>query len=197
MKAVAGLKCRGLIFPLVIMVIALAGGKELGHGIYIKGKAMLAQGMLQSAWEKTLATGQIHKAWPWADSWPVARLQVKRLHIDLLILKGVSGEALAFGPGQMDGLARPGDRGVALLAGHRDTHFAFLKNLLPGDKIQIETEDGNSSTFVVFNHQIVDARRTFIRNDRTAASLILSTCYPFDSLLPGGPLRYLVYAEKI
>ncbi len=26
--------------------------------------------------------------------------------------------------------------------------------------------------------------------------LILVTCYPFDALVPGGPLRYLVFAEE-
>ena len=27
--------------------------------------------------------------------------------------------------------------------------------------------------------------------------LALSTCYPFDALVPGGPLRYLVFADVI
>jgi sortase A len=27
--------------------------------------------------------------------------------------------------------------------------------------------------------------------------LILVTCYPFDAIVPGGPLRYVVYARKV
>jgi sortase A len=42
---------------------------------------------------------------------------------------------------------------------------------------------------------VVDSRTAVIRNDDRGAGLILITCYPFDALVPGGPLRYVVTAS--
>ena len=41
---------------LTALLIAL-GGWQLGHGLYIKAKAQLAQMLLDSAWEDSLRTG--------------------------------------------------------------------------------------------------------------------------------------------
>lgn len=46
---------------------------------------------------------------------------------------------------------------------------------------------------------IVQAAETEMNPDirpRDATSSALVTCYPFDSIIPGGPLRYIVTAEK-
>jgi len=42
------------------------------------------------------------KPWSWADTWPVARIEVKRLHASAIVLAGSSGQALAFGPGHVE-----------------------------------------------------------------------------------------------
>jgi sortase A len=44
--------------------------------------------------------------------------------------------------------------------------------------------------------QIIDSRTTGIINDPERDQLVLVTCYPFDAMVPGGPLRYVVIAEK-
>jgi sortase A len=51
--------------------------------------------------------------------------------------------------------------------------------------------------FVVTDVRIVDSRRTRIALDANAALLTLVTCYPFDAINPGGPLRWLVTAERL
>jgi sortase A len=43
----------------------------------------------------------------------------------------------------------------------------------------------------------VDSRRTRIVLDTDVALLTLVTCYPFDAINPGGPLRWLVTAERL
>jgi sortase A len=50
--------------------------------------------------------------------------------------------------------------------------------------------------FHVREATVVDARTAVIGSagDGTAA-LVLVTCYPFDAVNPGGPLRYVVAAE--
>ncbi len=42
---------------------------------------------------------------------------------------------------------------------------------------------------------VVDSRSAVIRSEPRAAALVLMTCYPFDALVPGGPLRYVVTAH--
>ena len=54
-------------------------------------------------------------------------------------LAGVSGRTLAFGPGHVDGTPLPGDPGNSVLSGHRDTHFAFLRELRSGDILLVST----------------------------------------------------------
>ena len=44
---------------------------------------------------------------------------------------------------------------------------------------------------------MVDSRQTRLAHHDDVEALILTTCFPFDAILPGGPLRYLVKAEKI
>jgi sortase A len=51
---------------------------------------------------------------------------VPRLGVDEIVLSGGSGEAMAFGPSLIPGSGRLGERGTAVFAAHRDTHFAFL-----------------------------------------------------------------------
>jgi sortase A len=92
------------ILPLLLAVIGLI---LFGQGAYIHAKALLAQVLLERAFEKTIATGRETKPWSWADTWPVARIEVKRLHASTIVLAGSSGQALAFGPGHIERTATP------------------------------------------------------------------------------------------
>ena len=83
----------------MLIALPLCGVWQLGLGAWIHAKAMLAQSLLETAWSETLRTGKEVKPWPWADTWPVARLTVPRLGIRRIVLAGASGSSLAFGPG--------------------------------------------------------------------------------------------------
>ena len=117
--------------------LVLAGVWWLGQGAYIQVKAWLAQYLLQRAWEETLDGGGGISPWPWADTWPIARIQVDRLGVDQIVLEGASGRSLAFGPGHISGTAKPGAGGNSAISGHRDTHFRFLRELQDGDEIRL------------------------------------------------------------
>ena len=39
------------------------------------------------------------------------------------------------------------------------------------------------------------SRTAVIRSEDQTAGVILMTCYPFDAVVPGGPLRYVVTAR--
>src|SRR4051795_3075603 len=126
------------------LLLALLGLILFGQGAYIHAKALLAQVLLERAFEKTIATGRETKPWSWADTWPVARIEVKRLHASTIVLAGSSGQALAFGPGHVELTPDAGERGVAVYSAHRDTHFRFLKDVKIGDEIDVTRRDGKT-----------------------------------------------------
>ena len=183
-------------WTLALALLAIAGALSFGQGAYIYAKAGVAQVLLQSAWERERATGVATKPWPWADTHPVARLSAPAQHAAVLVLAGASGRTLAFGPGHLDGSAQPGDVGNAVITAHRDTHFRFLRDVAPGDAIDVERTDGDVRRFRVRRAYVADHRSLALPRDADVPTLTLVTCYPFDALVPGGPLRYVVVAER-
>ena len=167
---------------------------QIGEGSWIYAKARLAQFLLQRAWSRTLAGESTVKPWPWSDTWPVARLRVPSQGIDVIVLNGAYGRTLAFGPGYAESSSFPGSPGTTILTGHRDTHFEFLKRLKQDDEIVVETAAGSTQRYLVLDSQIVDARTASIALADGEDQLVLVTCYPFDTIVPGGPLRYVVSA---
>jgi sortase A len=166
----------------------------LGGAAYIQAKAALSQVLLRQAWTRTLESGVAQRPWPWADTWPVARLTVPRLGVDQIVLAGASGRTMAFGPGLSTAAARPGEDGATVISAHRDTHFRFLRELAPGDHVWIETARGRHG-YVVERADVADARVAWIDIGGRGSRLTLVTCYPFDALSAGGPLRYVVSAR--
>lgn len=161
---------------------------------WIAGKAVAAQWLLERAWAESSEGQAGQRPWPWADFAPVARLSVPALDVDRIVLGDASGRTLAFGPGHLPASARPGDSGTVVLAGHRDTHFAFVRRLKPGMVIDLTGPDGRSRRYSVSTTEIMDTRTQQVALEHTNR-LILSTCWPFDAIDAGGPLRYLVIAE--
>jgi sortase A len=180
----------------LLVLLALAGLTLFGQGAYIHAKALLAQVLLERAFEKTIATGRETKPWSWADTWPVARIEVKRLHARAIVLSGSSGQALAFGPGHVERTANAGERGVAVYSAHRDTHFAFLKNVVVGDEINVMRSDGKQFHYRVDATSVVRFDASGIDPIAGGHKLVLSTCWPFDAVTQG-PERYLVHATMI
>jgi sortase A len=167
-----------------------------GQGLWIPAKAVLAQVLLERAFARSVATGQPVKPWPWADTWPVARITFPRLHRSVIVLDGASGQALAFGPGHVAGTPDAGDRGVAVYAAHRDTHFALLGQLGPGDEIAVQRIDGRQARFSVAGAQVVRWDASGLDPHAPGRALALATCWPLDAKVHG-PLRYLVWARPM
>ena len=184
--------------PAMLLAGLLAiGCWQIGEGSWIYAKAGLAQLLLQRAWTRALAGAPMPKPWPWADTWPVARLQMQRPAVDVIVLAGAYGRTLAFGPGHVTSTALPGQDGTMLLTGHRDTHFRFLKDVRTNDELDLTGTDGATRRYRVTERLSMDSRRDAIRTGRDREELILVTCFPFDAIKAGGPMRYVVRAERI
>ncbi|MDN5003037.1 class GN sortase [Bradyrhizobium sp. GCM10027634] len=176
--------------------LALIGAILFGDGAYVHAKAWLAQVLLQRAFEQSVATGQIVKPWSWADTWPVARIEVKRIGASAIVLEGTSGQALAFGPGHLDQSVEAGERGVVVYAAHRDTHFRFLRNVSVGDAIEITRRDGKHFRYRVDSSAVVRFDESGIDPATRDYELVLSTCWPFDAVT-SGPERYILHGVLV
>lgn len=184
--------------PLVLLSVAvMACGLVLfGQGLWIHAKAYAAQILLERAFTQSIATGEKVKPWAWADIWPVARIEAPLLAASAIALNGTSGQALAFGPGHLQNTPKAGEAGTAVYAAHRDTHFAFLKDMEKGDLIRITRDDGKTYTYRATQMAIARWDEAQIDVHAAGSHLVLATCYPFDAVMQG-PLRYLVYANLV
>ena len=206
MKRILALRCdnldkkldnkesRALLVNLSIIALLLIGFWNFGQGAYIYAKAYLAQGLLERAWQQTLSGETEVRPWPWADTYPVARLRVPSRNIDQVVLSGATGRTLAFGPGHMLASTLPGQGGVTVLSAHRDTHFGFLQNVRKGEEIVVQLANGQEHMFTVSDMRVTDVREAGLTLPPQIEGLVLITCYPFNVIAPTGPLRYVVSA---
>ena len=186
---------RHLRVVLACMAMTVASGLAV-HAGWIHAKAGVAQVLLQRAFATGLQGDHTPPPWPWADTAPVARLRVDALGVDQIVLSGDDGRTLAFGPGWAPASALPGSGGTSVLSGHRDTHFAFLRELAAGSELAVQTRTGNAR-YRVAETRIADARHERLAMQPDHDELWLVTCWPFDAVVAGGPLRYLVRAERV
>ena len=185
------MRARRVLLSGAILLLG-AGGALLGRRGYLEAKAVLAGHLIERAFAAHLRDGQPHRPWTWADTYPIAALELDRLGVRRTVLTGASGTSLAFGAGHIDGTARPNRRGNCVLAGHRDGAFAFLEEVRPGDVLRLRVADS-------VREYVVDGAGVVARTDIAALGptidrrLTLVTCYPFAGLLKS-PWRYVVTA---
>jgi sortase A len=174
------------------------GAWQVAEAGWIHVKAALAQALMGRAWARAQSGASEPRSWPWADTWPIARLSVPALGASVYVLADASGRSLAFAPGHVAGTAAPGESGVSVISAHRDTHFAFLRRLSSEHAIEVERRDGRRSWFRMIDARIVDARNIRLRDAIEASPvLVLVTCYPFDGVAWRTPLRYVVTAQAV
>lgn len=178
----------------VLSVVFITAVSFLSQGLWIHAKAVLAQWLIQGAWSES----QEHpaKPWPWADTWPEARLSVERLGVDLIALRGIEGNSLAFGPGIIPIEREYGETGAKIIAGHNDTHFRFLQNLASNDRVILQNRGEVPTEYQVTSTRIVDSTKENVSLS-AGEDLLLITCYPFNSATLRGPMRYVVSARRM
>jgi len=175
-------RCATLLLGLGVMV--------LGQQAWLSAKALLAARLIDRAFEAHLSDGARHVPWRWADTHPIARLEVPHLGLRRTVLAGASGSSLAFGAGHVDGTALPNATGNCAIAGHRDGRFAFLAGLHVGDEILLRSREVERR-YIVAELIVVDEHDVRILEPTADRRLTLITCYPFDGVRRS-PLRYAV-----
>jgi sortase A len=95
------------------------------------------------------------------------------------------------------GTAAPGADGNCVIAGHRDTQFAFLEDVRVGDGIELESADGRTTCYRVVETAVVHEHDVAVLSDDGVAELTLLTCWPFDTLEVRGPWRFMARAAAV
>ena len=189
-------RCKPVGKRLIVNALFLGGVLLLCQGFYMDAKAKVAQMLIAYSWQQRAAGSPPPKPWWWADTNAIAKLEVSRLNKTLFVMQDNSGESLAFGPGHLNGSAGVSTQGHVMIAGHRDSHFKFLQHLNVGDIIKTTNHKMVTRQYRVNSRYVLNSNTdSLIQYDNNQLTLI--TCYPFNGLLPGGPLRYIVDAQQI
>ena len=72
-----------------------------------------------------------------------------------------------------------------------------MEYLQQDNLLSVESLDGIRTPYTVQALTVVDSRHTNLAHHEDVEALILTTCFPFNALVPGGPLRYVVRADKL
>jgi sortase A len=162
----------------------------------VPAKAIVAQALLERAFNQGFAARHPARHWPWADTEPVARISVARLGVRQIVLAGGSNQALAFGPTVVAPRTPGAKSRTTVVAAHRDTHFRFIRELAVGDVVGYETIGGTTTHYRVTSFQTVRWDRFAVPADPARKLLALATCYPFEGK-GRGPWRRVAWAEAI
>lgn len=187
--------------PLRIFValVLFSGASLTARAMYLHAKAELASVLIHRAWSKTVEDGKPHPPWPWADTYPVARLRIPRLGYDEVVLEGATPRTLAFGPARLFSGVGLGQPGNVELAGHRTSWFRPLEGLEARDEIQVQWFDARKHelrerTYTVNDIVIVAPEEVPLLTAPSGDALTLITCYPFGRS-PRSPQRFVVLAS--
>lgn len=183
-------------FHKILLLIMLLACSFFARGIYLQGKAIVAQQLLTFAWARFQLDGQAHKAWPWADGSPIAQLSIAG-QAPLIILSGATGNNLAFAPAWMVASSSFGEGGNSVIVAHNDTHFKLLKELQTDSILTLNAYPDAQLYYQVIATKIVHESDLSVLDVTDQELLTLITCYPFTRTIRNSDLRFVVVAKRI
>jgi len=123
---------------------------------------------------------------------PMAVLRIGKVRLEVPVFEGTDDLTLNRGVGHILGTSHPGEEGNIGIAGHRDGFFRVLKDIAPGDAIELLTEN-RKENYTVDEIVLVLPSDVSVLQPRVGRSLTLVTCYPFY-FVGSAPKRYIVHA---
>lgn len=126
---------------------------------------------------------------------PVAILRVPELHLEVPVYAGDSELYLNRGAGLIAGMGDPDKGGNVGIAGHRDGYFRVLKDVKPGQIIEIETR-ARTHRYRVVSADVVEQKDVHVLSDSVDPTVTLVTCYPFY-FIGSAPQRFIVRGEYV
>ena len=182
----------------VVVALALTGIGLLSYPFITDLWADRIQGDLETQWAST-DPGRIdvYRSDGFQTGEPVTRLRIPSLGVNVLVVEGISGNALRAGAGHYPTSSLPGEAtGNVGIAGHRTGFgepFRHLERLSQGDDIWLDTPIGKFRYKVIGgfdghpNPWITTADDWTVVSNTPEPSLTLTTCDP-----PGTSLHRLI-----
>jgi len=124
---------------------------------------------------------------------PMALLRIPKVSLEVPVLEGTDDLTLDRGVGHIPGTGLPGQDGNIGIAGHRDGFFRVLKDVGPGDTVELLTANRKES-YAIDQIVLVLPNDVSVLRPRAGRSLTLVTCYPFY-FIGSAPKRYIVQAS--
>ena len=138
-----------------------------------------------NAWRKTLS----EPAPP-----PLAVLRIAEIGLEVPVLRGTDDRTLDRAVGHIEDTAEPGTVGNSGIAGHRDGFFRGLKDIAPGDTIELDTLQG-TEVYRVERTWVVNPEDVWVLDPTSIPTLTLVTCFPFY-FHGAAPQRFIVRAVR-
>ena len=190
------IKPRKQLLVILSAILAIAGLIFLFLAFKIEIKARVAQYLLNNAWNKTIETGDEYKPWPGFDGYPILKLSIPKFKLQQIVLSNTSGQSLAFGPSFHPETYLPKENKITAISSHRDSHGYYIRDLKINDFVILEDKENNKFTYKVINFKIINVEDKDLQFNKMSNQLLLITCYPFDAIISGTKLRYIVTLIK-
>lgn len=141
------------------------------------------------------AVGDVLPAATNDESLPIALLRISRIGLEVPVFTDTNERNLNRGTGWVEGTAAPDDGGNMAIAGHRDTYFRSLKDVVVGDVLELESISKQTS-YRVTEISVVEPEDISSLLATEAPAVTLVTCFPFY-FVGNAPQRYIVRAVAL
>ena len=125
----------------------------------------------------------------------IARLEIPRLGLSVVVVNGTDTESLKRGPGRYPGSYMPGEGELVYVAGHRTTYgapFSKIDALRPGDRVTVQLPYATFE-YRISGYRIVPADRISVLRSSGRELLALQACHPRFFATQ----RYIAYARPV
>ncbi len=187
--SVVQIACLGTGALLVSMVALARLDGELGRQSAIADFAQSAPAPDQSLWSPNRVR-DYQSSLGLVTEVPHAILRIPELALEVPVYASDSELHLNRGAGLIAGMGLPDTGGNVGIAGHRDGYFRVLKDVKPGQRIEVETRL-RRHVYRVVSTEVVDPDALHVLSGTELPTLTLVTCYPFY-FLGRAPRRFIV-----
>jgi len=180
---------------LAARALLAAGLLALGYATYVVLDARRYQAVEEQRFEELRHDDIADAAAPPAiDGHALGTIRIPRLGLSAIVAQGDSDWTLRHAVGHLADTALPGETGNVVLAGHRDSFFRPLKDILPCDVVTLSTVHGDFF-YEVESTEVVSPDNVEALQTRSGRTLTLVTCFPFFYVGPS-PDRFIVRARQ-
>jgi sortase A len=122
----------------------------------------------------------------------LAKFEVPRLKMSLVVLEGTDAGTLDKSIGHVESTAEPGEYGNIGIAGHRNTHFRKMEWIRRGDEIILKSSE-DRYRYLVDSIRLVTPDDVEVLDDSLGPAVTIVTCFPFE-YVGHAPNRFIVRA---